>query len=137
LAPASGGAEEPWAVSPDHPVLEGTWPPASSGPRPAEAVGSSNPVSLVFAALIRIYQEGISPVDGATCGFYPTCSGYGLQAVRRHGWLVGGAMAMERSMRYHAADDLYPWIRVHGVWRLFDPLDANDFWFASAEEKKP
>jgi len=84
---------------------------------------------VVFDGLMWVYQNVFSPVDGPTCGFYPTCGGYGRQALRKHGWLLGGAMAMERAMRYHAAEGLYPLVVKHGVVRLLDPVEDNDFWF--------
>ncbi|KHF28735.1 putative membrane protein insertion efficiency factor [Anoxybacillus sp. BCO1] len=39
--------------------------------------------------LIRFYQRFISPLKPPTCRFYPTCSHYGLEAIRRFGALKG------------------------------------------------
>ena len=43
----------------------------------------------------------LSPVVGlfVQCRFHPTCSEYGLDAVRKYGALRGGLMAVKRVMR--------------------------------------
>ncbi|MDO4988741.1 MAG: membrane protein insertion efficiency factor YidD [Synergistes sp.] len=46
---------------------------------------------------IRFYQCAISPVlGGGKCRFYPTCSAYAIEAVRRHGVFVGVRLAALR-----------------------------------------
>lgn len=48
---------------------------------------------------IRFYQRRISPLFGARCRFYPTCSQYALEAVKVHGALKGSFLAIKRLMR--------------------------------------
>lgn len=48
---------------------------------------------------IRFYQRRISPLFGARCRFYPTCSQYALEAVKVHGALKGSFLAVKRLMR--------------------------------------
>ncbi len=55
--------------------------------------------STVVIALIRAYQLVLSPLLGPRCKFAPTCSHYGLDAVRIHGAFVGSAMALWRVLR--------------------------------------
>lgn len=55
--------------------------------------------ALVLIGLIRAYQLIVSPWLGPTCRYYPSCSAYGLQAVRTHGALVGFALAAWRVLR--------------------------------------
>ncbi len=55
--------------------------------------------ALALAGLIRLYQLVISPLTGPTCKYYPSCSSYGLTAVRRHGAVRGGALAAWRVLR--------------------------------------
>ena len=43
----------------------------------------------VLRALIRFYQQFISPLFPPTCRFYPTCSNYALEAIEVHGALKG------------------------------------------------
>jgi uncharacterized protein len=55
--------------------------------------------------LIRAYQLGISPLLGARCRFYPSCSQYALEAVSTHGSLRGAALALRRLSRCHPFHD--------------------------------
>lgn len=48
---------------------------------------------------IRFYQKFISPLTGPHCKYYPTCSQYALTAIRKHGILYGGALAVWRLLR--------------------------------------
>lgn len=52
---------------------------------------------LVWA--VRLYQRTISPVLGPVCGFYPSCSAYGVTALERHGPLRGTALTVWRVLR--------------------------------------
>ncbi len=49
--------------------------------------------------LIRGYQLTISPLTGPRCKFYPSCSHYGIEAVRVHGAATGTALAAWRVLR--------------------------------------
>lgn len=52
--------------------------------------------SILFSSLIRFYQSAISPFLGAKCRYTPTCSAYGLEAIRKYGPWKGGWMALKR-----------------------------------------
>ena len=54
-----------------------------------------------FVFLIRVYQLLISPLTPATCRYSPTCSSYSLQALKKHGVIKGGWLALKRIMRCH------------------------------------
>lgn len=49
--------------------------------------------------LITFYRLGISPLLPATCRFIPTCSEYGLTAVKRFGFLKGLYLTIRRILR--------------------------------------
>ena len=53
------------------------------------------------AFLIRLYQLAVSPLLGANCRFYPSCSSYALQAIERFGCLRGGWLSLKRIGRCH------------------------------------
>jgi len=117
----------PEAAAPEAPGGGTTLPTRPLAASPSSP--ATSPITLVAQALIWGYQHILSPVDGATCGFHPTCSAYGMQAVGKHGWLLGSLMALERIVRNHRAERTYPLVRVHGIVRLHDPVEDNDFWF--------
>ena len=48
---------------------------------------------------IRAYSRLISPLFGARCRYYPTCSAYAEQAIRTHGVLRGVVLASWRLLR--------------------------------------
>ncbi len=52
-----------------------------------------------FVAPIKAYQKYISPQKKPCCRFYPTCSEYAVQAIRKHGVFKGGALAAYRILR--------------------------------------
>ena len=54
---------------------------------------------------IRGYQKLISPMLGAHCKYYPSCSEYAVQAIRRFGILRGLVLAGWRLLRCN------PWSR--------------------------
>ncbi len=53
----------------------------------------------LFIFLIKLYQRYISPMKTTKCPYYPTCSCYALEAVKRHGAIKGGVMASWRLLR--------------------------------------
>ncbi len=66
----------------------------------------------VAIAPIRAYQRLFSPVFGARCKYYPSCSEYAAQAISRFGILRGLVLAGWRLLRCN------PWS--HGG---FDPVE--------------
>lgn len=48
---------------------------------------------------IRGYQILISPILPAACRYTPTCSQYGLEAIKKHGPFKGGYLAVRRILR--------------------------------------
>ncbi len=55
----------------------------------------------VLLFLIRCYQKGISPLLGNHCRFYPTCSAYTYEAIKKHGPLRGVFLGIKRILRCH------------------------------------
>jgi len=52
-------------------------------------------VILIFA----IYQRIISPIMPNACRFHPTCSAYGIEAVKKYGALKGSWLTIKRIVR--------------------------------------
>ncbi|ELY3981249.1 membrane protein insertion efficiency factor YidD [Cronobacter sakazakii] len=62
---------------------------------------SLSPGSRLLIALIRVYQRFISPLLGPHCRFHPTCSQYGIEALRRFGVLKGSWLTVKRVLKCH------------------------------------
>jgi putative membrane protein insertion efficiency factor len=65
----------------------------------------------LLCGLILLYRYGLAPLLPGRCRYLPTCSHYGLEALRVHGPLLGAWLTLRRLMRCH------PW-GGHG----FDPV---------------
>ncbi|KAF1295756.1 membrane protein insertion efficiency factor YidD [Enterococcus sp. JM4C] len=55
----------------------------------------------ILIGLVRFYQKYISPAFPPSCRYYPTCSGYMIQAITVHGALKGTIMGTSRILRCH------------------------------------
>jgi len=51
--------------------------------------------------LVRLYQIFLSPIFGRQCRFYPTCSNYFIEAVKKYGALRGTVRGVLRLLRCH------------------------------------
>lgn len=49
---------------------------------------------LIF--LIKIYQYTLSPLIGRSCRYTPTCSNYGIKALKKHGPFKGSWLTFKR-----------------------------------------
>jgi len=74
----------------------------------------------MLAMLVRVYQITIGQWMGGHCRFHPTCSNYGLEALRTHGALRGSWLTIVRILKCHPLHDggvdLVPPVKhVHGT----------------------
>lgn len=53
-------------------------------------------VGKLFILIIRGYQVMISPLLPGACRYTPTCSQYGVEALRKHGPWKGGWLTLKR-----------------------------------------
>jgi hypothetical protein len=63
------------------------------------ATGASGWLLAFTLAVIRLYQQEISPRRGPCCRFSPTCSHYAAQALQLHGLRRGLWLAARRLLR--------------------------------------
>ena len=72
-------------------------------------------IQKLLLGIIRFYQVAISPLKPPACRFYPTCSHYGLEALKRFGPLKGSYLTLIRILKCHP---FHP--------GGFDPVPEND-----------
>jgi hypothetical protein len=86
--------------------------------------------------LLSLYKNHISPVDGIRCPSYPSCSSYAEQAFKKHGFVIGWMMTVDRLIHEGKEEtSVSPFVVVDGEAKIFDPVENNDFWWYSREKK--
>ncbi|MCW3083937.1 MAG: rane protein insertion efficiency factor YidD [Bacteroidetes bacterium] len=58
-------------------------------------------LGYVFIGLIKIYQYSISPLLGPACRYQPSCSEYGIEALKKYGIFKGGYLTIKRIASCH------------------------------------
>ncbi|MBR3637958.1 MAG: membrane protein insertion efficiency factor YidD [Lachnospiraceae bacterium] len=56
-------------------------------------------MKLIFIGLIRFYQIFLSPLKSTKCPYFPSCSAYGLEAIKKYGAFKGFFLALWRILR--------------------------------------
>ena len=56
-------------------------------------------LALPFIILIKIYRIFVSPLLGKNCIYTPSCSEYGIIALRKHGIFKGSFLTAKRILR--------------------------------------
>jgi len=63
--------------------------------------GSSNELEFVFSNLFMLYKNFISSQDFSHCMFSPSCSEYGIIAIKKIGFFEGVVATFDRLTRCH------------------------------------
>ncbi|MFZ5570046.1 MAG: membrane protein insertion efficiency factor YidD [Thermodesulfobacteriota bacterium] len=58
-------------------------------------------MNYILLCLIKAYQIILSPIFGPACRFYPSCSHYAYEAIRRYGATKGTWLSLRRIARCH------------------------------------
>lgn len=64
-----------------------------------EAKQNKNEIQFVFSNLFLFYKTFVSSQDMNVCTFSPSCSEFGILAVKKHGLVMGGVRTMDRLTR--------------------------------------
>ncbi|WP_439030912.1 membrane protein insertion efficiency factor YidD [Gordonia terrae] len=75
----------------------GSAPPSTPAARFLRGVRLFPRRVLIF--LIELYRTWVSPMRLPTCRFEPTCSGYAVEALDRHGFLYGSVLSIIRLLK--------------------------------------
>lgn len=68
-------------------------------PQYQEATNNDNELEFIFSSLFLFYKSIISSQDGSRCTFTPSCSHYGLKAIKHYGFIRGGMATFDRLSR--------------------------------------
>jgi hypothetical protein len=113
--------------------LRGPWPQPAPKTSPADGLETSVPGLAVRGALTA-WHNVLTRADGPRSVMYPTASGFLGQAVAKHGMLIGIMMTTDRLLHEWDEQQRAPRIVKYGVSRAYDPVEANDFWWARDAE---
>jgi putative membrane protein insertion efficiency factor len=83
-------------------------------------------VGVAMHGLIHFYQDFISSAGGPDrCGFRPSCSRYGYQAIKEQGPIVGIIMIGDRQTRCNIFKEPGPDYPLLPNGKLYDPVSNN------------
>ena len=86
--------------------------------------------------VVSFYRDHISAVDGDRCPSVPTCSSYSMQAIRKHGFFIGWMMTVDRLIHEGREEaKVSPMVFSDGKWKIYDPVENNDFWWYENDRK--
>ena len=89
-------------------------------------VPETSSVGVAMHGLIHFYQDFISSAGGPDrCGFRPSCSHYGYQAIQEQGPLVGIMMIGDRQTRCNIFKEPGPDYPLLPNGKLYDPVSNN------------
>jgi putative membrane protein insertion efficiency factor len=69
------------------------------------AIGIWRTPQYLLIGFFRLWRSVVSPLYGPTCKYHPSCSAYGLEAVRRHGAVRGSVLTAWRVLRCNPWSD--------------------------------
>ena len=87
--------------------------------------GAAQPM---FLGLLGFYRKVISPVNGDQSDVAPVHSLYGVQAIRRHGVLLGSLLTTGRLIQEPDTLRFTPVFRERGRVFHYDPLENHTYW---------
>jgi hypothetical protein len=113
--------------------LRGPWPQVSAEP-PRRDAHETSVSTLAVRGALAAWHNVLSRADGPRSVMYPTASGFLGQAVAKHGILIGITMTADRLLHEWDEQQRAPRIIKYGISRAYDPVEANDLWWARREE---
>jgi hypothetical protein len=123
----------PWGWEASADPFRGPWPRSPERSAPSLAFETSVPKLAVRGALVA-WRTVLTRADGPRSPMEPTASAYLGQAVAKHGMVIGIVMTADRLMHEWDEQRRAPRVIKYGVSRAYDPVEANDFWWAPALE---
>ena len=102
-------------------------------------------MKYIFLALIKLYKLTLSKILPPCCRFSPTCSEYGLTAIRRFGAVKGGYLTFWRIFRcnpfgnfgYDPVPEKFCFRPEKYTVSVKSPRDLNDFSSWESDQQHP
>ncbi len=114
----------PWSTSATSPTVQSAAHSGSANTSDAD----SGLLDFVFGA----YRNYLTKIDGARCEHRPTCSHYAYLAFKKHGYVIGSMMTIDRLLRSRRSSTLRE-LEIYkvedGARYHYDPVENNDFYF--------
>jgi len=100
-------------------------------PKPSNS-GSGINIGYLLASF---YKNVISPVDGDRCPSLPSCSTYSAEAFKRHGFIIGWMMMVDRLIHEGSEETkVSPVVYQDGKLKILDPIQNNNFWWINNDQ---
>ncbi|HEX9869633.1 MAG TPA: hypothetical protein VGC99_13775 [Candidatus Tectomicrobia bacterium] len=113
--------------------LRGPWTKPTAQPS-GLAIPEAPLPGLAVRGALNVWHNVLSRADGPRSVMYPTASGFLGQAVAKHGLLIGIMMTTDRLLHEWDEQKRVPGVVKYGISRAYDPVEANDFWWAQEAE---
>jgi uncharacterized protein len=97
----------------------------------AKKVG--NEIDFVLSGLYLMYKSFISSQDISACSFYPSCSDYALEAIRKQGIIMGSINFFDRFCRCNGLNEEH-YLKDYDKKLLIDPV--KDIKYCTIHGKK-
>ncbi len=81
----------------------------------------SSELKFAATALIRLYQVFVSSQDGPSCGFSPSCSRFGMAAIKEYGIIRGVLLTADRLLRCNGSQAQH-YHKEHNSEKYADPI---------------
>ncbi len=117
-----------WAAEGD--AMRGPWPAREAVPPAQDSLARQYCRGWLF-----FYQRCLTSVTASRCPMIPSCSNYSLEAIRKHGAIMGILLTADRLLHEWEEQRHVPLVRRQGRVGRWDPVEANDFWWAPRDKK--
>ena len=102
-------------------IMQTAIPAAGKKPVYQYAKENTNEIQMLLSGLFLFYKNFISSQDGSSCSFTPSCSEFGMEAVKKQGVIIGVINTFDRLTRCNSlSPEKYSFHPVTHL--LYDPV---------------
>jgi hypothetical protein len=100
------------------------------------SVQKKGPGTNIGAWLVSFFRDHVSAVDSDRCPSHPSCSSYSIEAFKKHGFLMGWLMTVDRLIHEGDEASISPLVYDNARVKILDPVENNDFWWTYRDGKE-